>query len=189
MSHYIALVNYTDKGIANVKDSPAGWTGPATLLREMGGEFRQVYLTMGGHDMVVVYEAPDDATAARFSLRLGMPAMSARPRSRRSPKPPTARSSLTSAAEAGGRQLPSSGAAAAKVLRRADVTRTVLRARPVSPAVAEECSMAYILAEVAGTVGTVTLDHERRRNALSRALVEEVIAALARLPRGARRGW
>ena len=38
----------------------------------MGGEFHQAYLTMGGHDMVVVYEAPDDATATRFSLRLGM---------------------------------------------------------------------------------------------------------------------
>ena len=31
-----------------------------------------MYLTLGGHDMVVVYEAPDDTIAARFSLRLGM---------------------------------------------------------------------------------------------------------------------
>jgi uncharacterized protein with GYD domain len=27
---------------------------------------------MGQHDLVVAYEAPDDATAARFTLRLGM---------------------------------------------------------------------------------------------------------------------
>jgi methylmalonyl-CoA decarboxylase len=40
--------------------------------------------------------------------------------------------------------------------------------------------MAYILAELACTVGTVTLDHQRRRNALSHALVEELIAALQR---------
>ena len=40
--------------------------------------------------------------------------------------------------------------------------------------------MAHVLAELAGAVGTVTLDHERRRNALSHALVEEVIAALQR---------
>lgn len=39
--------------------------------------------------------------------------------------------------------------------------------------------MAYVLAEVADAVATVTLDHERRRNALGRALVEEAIAALA----------
>ena len=38
--------------------------------------------------------------------------------------------------------------------------------------------MAHVLAELAGAVGTVTLDHERRRNALSHALVEEVLAAM-----------
>jgi uncharacterized protein with GYD domain len=72
MAHYIALVNYTDKGIANVKDSPARLDRARALLREMGGEFEGVWLTMGQHDMVLVYEAPDDATAARFTLRLGM---------------------------------------------------------------------------------------------------------------------
>ena len=72
MATYIALVNYTDRGIANVQDSPNRLDKARALLREMGGDFRQVFLTMGGYDMVVVYEAPDDATAARFSLRLGM---------------------------------------------------------------------------------------------------------------------
>ena len=38
--------------------------------------------------------------------------------------------------------------------------------------------MPYILSEVAEFIGTITLDHERRRNALSRGLVEEVVAAL-----------
>jgi uncharacterized protein with GYD domain len=72
MSHYIALLNYTDKGITNIKDSPARLDRARALLREMGGEFEQVHLTMGQHDMVITYEAPDDATAARFTLRLGM---------------------------------------------------------------------------------------------------------------------
>ena len=40
--------------------------------------------------------------------------------------------------------------------------------------------MALVLAEVADAIATVTLDHEHRRNALSHALVEEVIAALRR---------
>ena len=35
--------------------------------------------------------------------------------------------------------------------------------------------MPYIVSEMAELVGTITLDHERRRNALSRAMVEEVI--------------
>src|SRR5687767_1781913 len=38
--------------------------------------------------------------------------------------------------------------------------------------------MPYIVSEMAESVGTITLDHERRRNALTRAMVEEVIAAL-----------
>jgi len=38
--------------------------------------------------------------------------------------------------------------------------------------------MAHTLLQVAESVGTITLDHERRRNALSHALVEEVITAL-----------
>src|SRR3982750_2004262 len=38
--------------------------------------------------------------------------------------------------------------------------------------------MTYTLSQVAESIGTITLDHERRRNALSHALVEEVIGAL-----------
>lgn len=72
MAQFIALLDYTDKGITNIKDSPARLDRARALLREMGGDFQQVYLTMGQHDLVIAYEAPDDATAARFSLRLGM---------------------------------------------------------------------------------------------------------------------
>ena len=38
--------------------------------------------------------------------------------------------------------------------------------------------MPYILSEFAESIGTITLDHERRRNALGEALVGEVVAAL-----------
>jgi uncharacterized protein with GYD domain len=38
----------------------------------MGGDFKQFFLTMGEYDFVGVYEAPDDAVAARFILQLGM---------------------------------------------------------------------------------------------------------------------
>src|SRR4051794_17673220 len=38
--------------------------------------------------------------------------------------------------------------------------------------------MPYTLSEVTESIGTITLDHERRRNALSHTLVEEVIATL-----------
>src|SRR3954452_18189486 len=99
MSSYIALLNYTDKGIAHIDGSPERLDKARALLREMGGDFKQVFLTMGNFDMVVVYDAPDDATSARFSLRLGKLGYVRTTRSRHSPRRPTARSSHTWAAE------------------------------------------------------------------------------------------
>jgi uncharacterized protein with GYD domain len=71
MSLYIALINYTDKGMADIEGSPARLDKARALLRDMGGDFKQVFLTIGTFDMIVVYDAPDDATSARFPLRLG----------------------------------------------------------------------------------------------------------------------
>jgi uncharacterized protein with GYD domain len=36
----------------------------------VGGEFKLFFLTMGDYDIVAIYEAPDDAVAARFNLQL-----------------------------------------------------------------------------------------------------------------------
>jgi uncharacterized protein with GYD domain len=72
MSVYILLVNWTDQGMRQVKESPKRLDKAKSMLREMGGQFKSFYMTMGDHDLVAVYEAPDDAVAARFTLMLGM---------------------------------------------------------------------------------------------------------------------
>jgi uncharacterized protein with GYD domain len=71
MPTYIVLANWTDRGAQQVKESPARLDLMRKTLKEMGGEFRQIYMTMGDYDLVFVYEAPDDAVAARFTLLLG----------------------------------------------------------------------------------------------------------------------
>jgi uncharacterized protein with GYD domain len=71
MTTYIALINYTDQGIRGVKDSPKRLDASRAALREMGGEIKGFYMTMGDIDLVVIFEAPDDAIAARFMLMLG----------------------------------------------------------------------------------------------------------------------
>jgi len=71
MTTYIVLANLTDAGAKNIKDSPNRLDSAKRLLKEMGGEFRSFFLTMGDFDFVAVYEAPDDAVAARFTLQLG----------------------------------------------------------------------------------------------------------------------
>ena len=72
MATYIALCTWTDKGAQQVKDSPRRFDAAKKLLREMGGDIKQFYLTMGDYDLVAVAEAPDDAVMARFLMQLGM---------------------------------------------------------------------------------------------------------------------
>ena len=70
MATYISLVNYTDQGIRNIKDSPKRLDAAKKMLKDMGGELKQFYLTMGSHDIVTVVEAPSDETVAKFVLML-----------------------------------------------------------------------------------------------------------------------
>jgi uncharacterized protein with GYD domain len=65
------LANWTDQGAQKIKDSPRRVDAAKRALADMGGEFRSLYMTMGDYDLVLVYEAPDDAVAARFTLLLG----------------------------------------------------------------------------------------------------------------------
>ena len=72
MTTYVMLSNWTEQGILKAKDSPRRLDAAKQALKDMSGEIKSFYLTMGDFDMVVILEAPDDAVAARFSLQLGM---------------------------------------------------------------------------------------------------------------------
>jgi uncharacterized protein with GYD domain len=69
---YVLLANWTEQGIRGVKESPRRLDTAKKAPKDMGGEFKSVFLTLGDYDLVVIYEAPDDAVAARFNLQLGM---------------------------------------------------------------------------------------------------------------------
>jgi uncharacterized protein with GYD domain len=72
MTTYIMLANWTDQGIRSAKESPTRLDKSRQVLKEMGGDLKLFFLTMGKYDFVAVYEAPDDAVAARFNLQLAM---------------------------------------------------------------------------------------------------------------------
>jgi uncharacterized protein with GYD domain len=72
MTTYIMLLNWTEQGAKNLRDSPKRLDAARKSLEEMGGSIKEFYLTMGETDMVAVCEAPDDAVMARFTLALGM---------------------------------------------------------------------------------------------------------------------
>ncbi|HYM30378.1 MAG TPA: GYD domain-containing protein [Candidatus Cybelea sp.] len=71
MPTYITLVNYTEQGIRTVKNAPARLNSVKKQLKDMGGELKAFYLTMGQFDIVTIVEAPDDETAAAMSLTIG----------------------------------------------------------------------------------------------------------------------
>jgi uncharacterized protein with GYD domain len=71
MTTYILLLNWTEQGARDVRNSPKRLDAAKKQLGDMGGEFKAFYLTMGAYDMVAVVEAPDDAVLARFALMLG----------------------------------------------------------------------------------------------------------------------
>ena len=71
MATYIILINYTEQGIRNIKDSPRRADAARQALRDMGGEMKELHLTMGAYDLVVVAEAPSDEVMAKFALTVG----------------------------------------------------------------------------------------------------------------------
>jgi uncharacterized protein with GYD domain len=71
MTTYVMLGNWTDQGVRAIADGPRRVDTARRLLEEMGGRFNAFYMTMGEYDIAVIFEAPDDAVAARFSLALG----------------------------------------------------------------------------------------------------------------------
>lgn len=72
MAKYIVLLNWTDQGVRNVKDSPKRLDLAKELARKHGGEFKKFFMTTGLYDMVGILELPDDAAMARFALTIGM---------------------------------------------------------------------------------------------------------------------
>jgi uncharacterized protein with GYD domain len=71
MPNYVMLATWTDQGMRNIEDSPRRIDTARKSLEEMGGHFLSVFVTMGEYDLIISYDAPDDAVAARFSLLLG----------------------------------------------------------------------------------------------------------------------
>jgi len=71
MPTYIALLKWTQKGIASAKDSPSRLDAGREAFKKAGMEIKDTYLTMGRYDLVCVIEAPDDETYAKGILGLG----------------------------------------------------------------------------------------------------------------------
>jgi len=70
MATYIMLHHYTQKGIENIKQSPARLDAVKKAFKAMGAELKQFYLVAGRYDIITIIEAPDSETIAKCALDL-----------------------------------------------------------------------------------------------------------------------
>jgi uncharacterized protein with GYD domain len=68
MPTYVALIDWTDQGVRNYKDTVERYQGAQTAFESLGVRFTDVWWTLGAHDLVATVEAPDDETLAAALL-------------------------------------------------------------------------------------------------------------------------
>jgi len=71
MAMYISLIQFTEQGIRNVKDTVKRGDAVIGEAEKMGMKIIEEFWTMGAYDIVVLFEAPDDETMSAFLLKVG----------------------------------------------------------------------------------------------------------------------
>lgn len=71
MVRYISLISFTDKGIRDVSKSLQRASSFRSDVESKGGKVLSQYWALGDIDGFVVFECPDDKTAAALMLKLG----------------------------------------------------------------------------------------------------------------------
>ena len=71
MAMYISLIQFTEQGIRNVKDTVKRGDAAIGEAEKMGMKIIEEFWTMGAYDIVVLFEAPDDETMSAFLLKVG----------------------------------------------------------------------------------------------------------------------
>ena len=76
MPNYVILINWTDQGVKNVKDTIKRAKAFETAIEKVGGKSNGIYYTLGKHDLVAIAEAPTDEAIASVMFSTGSLAFS-----------------------------------------------------------------------------------------------------------------
>ncbi|PYJ78182.1 MAG: GYD family protein [Verrucomicrobia bacterium] len=71
MAMYVSLIQFTDQGIRNIKDTIKRGDAAMAEAQKLGMEITEEFWTMGAYDVVVVFDAPNDETMSAFMLKIG----------------------------------------------------------------------------------------------------------------------
>jgi len=68
MPKYVILGNFTQEGIAKIKDSPKRLEAAQKVAESLGGKIKKFYYTMGRYDFVAICKAPNDEAMTKALL-------------------------------------------------------------------------------------------------------------------------
>ena len=68
---YVSLIQFTDQGIRNIKDTTKRGDAAMAEARKLGMKITEEFWTMGAYDVVVTFDAPNDETMSAFMLKIG----------------------------------------------------------------------------------------------------------------------
>ena len=71
MVTYVTLMNFTDQGVRNVKDTANRASAYKNLATQLGCTVKEIWWTQGQYDVVSIVEAPDDASATALAMSIG----------------------------------------------------------------------------------------------------------------------
>ena len=71
MTTYVSLINWTEQGIKNFRDTTQRAADFTKLVESSGGSVRELVWTVGEYDMVCIAEFPDEETGVAALLQVG----------------------------------------------------------------------------------------------------------------------
>ena len=71
MPTFMVSLNWTDQGVRTVKDAPKRAQASRELAKKVGVEIKQVYLTSGEDDVLIIVDSANGDNVAKFALALG----------------------------------------------------------------------------------------------------------------------
>ena len=70
MPSYVLLINWTEQGVKSFRDSVDRYEAARDAFEASGVRFKDIYWTLGAHDIVSVIDADDDESVAAAGLAL-----------------------------------------------------------------------------------------------------------------------
>ena len=70
MITYVSLINWTEQGVKNVKETVKRAEAASNAAERMGGRITSILWTQGAYDLIVTSEFEDEKSATAFLLAL-----------------------------------------------------------------------------------------------------------------------